>query len=75
MVTLVLGIGNTLLTDEGVGVRAVQYLQDYYADLPDTEYLDGGTLFLLRVGITVRLQVTGECSHDYDRTSCYQIAY
>ena len=44
METLVLGIGNTLLTDEGVGVHAVQYLKDHYANLPDTEYLDGGTL-------------------------------
>jgi hydrogenase maturation protease len=44
MDTLVLGIGNTLLTDEGVGVHAVQYLKEHYTDLPDTEYLDGGTL-------------------------------
>ena len=44
MDTLVLGIGNTLLTDEGVGVHAIQYLKDHYANLPDTEYLDGGTL-------------------------------
>jgi len=44
MDTLVLGIGNTLLTDDGVGVHAVQYLKDHYTHLPDTEYLDGGTL-------------------------------
>ena len=46
MDTLVLGIGNTLLTDDGVGVHAVQYLKDHYTHLPDTEYLDGGTLSL-----------------------------
>ena len=44
MRTLVLGIGNTLLSDEGVGVHAVRYLQQHHADEPDTEYLDGGTL-------------------------------
>ncbi len=44
METLVLGIGNTLLTDEGVGVHAIQYLKTHYANLPNTEYLDGGTL-------------------------------
>jgi len=44
METLVLGIGNTLLTDEGVGVHAIQFLKTHYANLPNTEYLDGGTL-------------------------------
>lgn len=42
MKTLVLGIGNTLLADEGAGVHAMQFLKDRY-DLPDTEFLDGGT--------------------------------
>ena len=39
---LVLGIGNTLMRDEGVGVHAVRLLQD--AELPaGVECLDGGT--------------------------------
>lgn len=42
--TLVLGIGNTLLGDEGAGVHALHSLQARAADLPDIEYLDGGTL-------------------------------
>jgi hydrogenase maturation protease len=41
--TLVLGVGNVLLADEGAGVHAMRYLQDHY-DLPDTTYLDAGTL-------------------------------
>lgn len=41
--TLVLGVGNTLLADEGAGVHAMRYLKDHY-DLPDTTYLDAGTL-------------------------------
>ena len=44
MSTLVLGIGNTLLTDEGIGVHATRFIYDNHADLPDTHYLDGGTL-------------------------------
>ncbi|MDM8000030.1 MAG: HyaD/HybD family hydrogenase maturation endopeptidase [Dehalococcoidia bacterium] len=40
--TLVLGIGNILLRDEGVGVRVVEALQRM--ELPgDVEVLDGGT--------------------------------
>jgi hydrogenase maturation protease len=39
---LVLGIGNTLLRDEGVGVRVIEALCEYL--LPDTiELVDGGT--------------------------------
>lgn len=41
--TLVLGIGNTLLTDEGAGVHAVYHLQQRHAR-PDVQCLDGGTL-------------------------------
>ena len=41
--TLVLGVGNILLADEGAGVHAMHYLQDHY-DLHDTTYLDAGTL-------------------------------
>jgi hydrogenase maturation protease len=43
---LVLGLGNILLTDEGLGVRAVERLAADY-DLPaNVEVLDGGTLGL-----------------------------
>lgn len=42
--TLVLGIGNTLMTDESAGVRVVEYLQARNPDLADVLWLDGGTL-------------------------------
>jgi hydrogenase maturation protease len=42
--TLVLGIGNNLLSDEGVGVHVIRYLADHFPELPDTELMDGGTL-------------------------------
>jgi hydrogenase maturation protease len=44
--TLVLGLGNILLGDEGVGVRVVERLDALY-DFPEgTQVLDGGTLAL-----------------------------
>ncbi len=53
--TLVLGIGNTLLADEGVGVRSVEAMRLQCHDFVDIEYLDGGTLsFTLAVPV-------GEC--------------
>jgi hydrogenase maturation protease len=39
---LILGIGNILLRDEGVGVRVIEYLQTQPAD-PGVELVDGGT--------------------------------
>ena len=42
--TLVLGIGNTLLSDEGLGIHLLHYLRSNYPDLPGVTYLDGGTL-------------------------------
>ena len=42
--TLVLGVGNVLLSDEGAGVHAMQYLADHYEDLPETRFIDAGTL-------------------------------
>lgn len=43
MRTVVLGIGNTILSDEGVGVRAAEALQERF-ELPEgVEVIDGGT--------------------------------
>jgi len=55
--TLILGVGNTLLSDEGAGIHALNQLQSYYPDNPQLTFLDGGTLsFTLAVWIE-------ECSH------------
>ena len=40
---VVLGIGNILLTDEGVGVRTIEALERDYVLPPDVEVIDGGT--------------------------------
>lgn len=53
MHVLILGIGNTLLADEGVGVAAMHRLAADYADDSDIECVDGGTLsFTLAVPIS-----------------------
>ena len=42
--TLVLGIGNTLLSDEGSGIHLLRHLQQQDASHEEVTYLDGGTL-------------------------------
>ena len=48
--TLVLGIGNTLLTDEGVGIHVIDHLVASYPNEPGVTYLDGGTLSFTLAG-------------------------
>ena len=43
---LVLGVGNILLKDEGVGVKVVEKLQSTYGFSPNVELMDGGTVGL-----------------------------
>ncbi|ALP40121.1 HyaD/HybD family hydrogenase maturation endopeptidase [Aeromonas schubertii] len=43
MNTLILGVGNLLLSDEAVGVRIVEALERDYRFAPGTLLLDGGT--------------------------------
>ncbi len=42
--TLVLGMGNTLLQDDGAGVHVARLLRTQVGDTPDAEFLDAGTL-------------------------------
>jgi hydrogenase maturation protease len=42
----VLGLGNILLTDEGVGVHAVNAIKQRYTFSPEIELIDGGTMGL-----------------------------
>jgi hydrogenase maturation protease len=44
--TLVLGLGNILMRDEGVGVRVVERLLERYEFPAEVQVLDGGTLGL-----------------------------
>jgi hydrogenase maturation protease len=40
---LVLGVGNILLKDEGLGVRAVEYMLERYSPHAGVSFVDGGT--------------------------------
>jgi hydrogenase maturation protease len=54
---VVLGLGNTLNRDEGVGVQALSFLTARLGPHPDIEILDGGTL-----GLNL-LPLVESCSH------------
>ena len=41
---LILGVGNILFTDEGIGVRALEWLQAHYVFPENVTLVDGGTL-------------------------------
>lgn len=47
---LILGVGNILLRDEGIGVRAVEYLQDQYIWPEHVRLLEGGTQGMMLMG-------------------------
>lgn len=48
--TLVLGIGNSIMQDDGIGVRVIQRLQDECSNFSLVEFLDGGTLGFNLIG-------------------------
>jgi hydrogenase maturation protease len=48
---LVLGVGNILLTDEGVGIRVIESIQKRYAFPDNVSVLDGGVLGLSLLGV------------------------
>ena len=48
--TLVLGIGNTLLCDEGIGIHVIDSLRQQHPAAQDVRYLDGGTLSFTLAG-------------------------
>lgn len=50
MKTLILGIGNTLLTDEGVGIHVLHALEPRLVESPEITLLDGGTLSFTLAG-------------------------
>ena len=47
---LILGIGNSLLRDEGAGIHALNRLRGQLADRDDITFLDGGTLSFTLAG-------------------------
>ncbi|OOG22439.1 peptidase M52 [Thioalkalivibrio denitrificans] len=51
--TLVLGLGNTLLQDEGIGVHVIGELARLGPDASGVDYVDGGTLSFTLAGVIV----------------------
>lgn len=43
---LVLGIGNLIMSDDGVGIKVIHHLQERYRFPEEVELMDGGTLGL-----------------------------
>ncbi len=54
---VILGIGNTLNHDEGLGVHALDFIKEKIKDNSEIEIIDGGTL-----GLNL-LQLVESCSH------------
>ncbi|MFQ3574119.1 MAG: HyaD/HybD family hydrogenase maturation endopeptidase [Thermodesulfovibrionales bacterium] len=46
MRTALIGLGNILLSDEGIGVHAINLIRQRYAFEPEIDIIDGGTLGL-----------------------------
>jgi hydrogenase maturation protease len=48
---IILGVGNLLFTDEGVGIRVAEALQDRYEFPENVRVVDGGTLGMNLLGV------------------------
>ena len=46
MQTFIIGMGNTLLSDHGAGIYALNFLKNFHSDIPGTKYLNGEFLEL-----------------------------
>lgn len=47
---LVLGVGNILLQDEGIGIHLLKFMEKFFPAFPDVTYVDGGTLSFTLAG-------------------------
>ncbi len=41
--TIVLGLGNPLMGDEGIGIKLIEMLQSVSGDFPEADFVDAGT--------------------------------
>lgn len=62
--TIVVGLGNVLMRDEGIGIRVVELLQEQAARFPDVDFVDGGTggMSLLHLIANRRKAVILDCA-------------
>jgi hydrogenase maturation protease len=74
---MILGVGNLLFTDEGVGVRVAEALQDRYEFPENVKVVDGGTLGMNLLGIiseTDHLIVVDAVRNNDDPGTLYRLA-
>ena len=68
--TLILGLGNALLADEGVGVEVIRRLEAELGHRDDLIFLDGGTLsFTLAAAIAAGRRVSIQIITRFDPIS------
>ncbi len=48
---MILGVGNILLSDEGVGIRVIEYLDKHYEFADNVSVIDGGVLGINLMGV------------------------
>ncbi len=54
--TLILGLGNILYADEGIGVRTAEFLYNNYDFFPHVPIVDGGTQGMALLGVVEQAQ-------------------
>ena len=74
---IILGVGNLLFTDEGVGVRVAEALQDRYEFPENVKVVDGGTLGMNLLGLisdTDHLIVVDAVRNNNEPGTLYRLA-
>ncbi|MCD6393497.1 MAG: hydrogenase maturation protease [Planctomycetes bacterium] len=63
--TIVLGLGNPLMGDEGIGIKLIEMLQSASGDFPEADFVDAGTggMSLLHLISDRRKAVIIDCAH------------
>ncbi|KJS28457.1 MAG: hypothetical protein VR64_24575 [Desulfatitalea sp. BRH_c12] len=73
----ILGVGNILLTDEGIGVRVIEQLANRYDFDPNVELVDGGVLGIRLMGVISQsdILIVVDAVHNNDEPgSLYRLA-
>ena len=63
---LVLGVGNILFTDEGLGVRCIEHMQEKFTFSDNVTLMDGGTLGTKLMGPILESDYLFVCDADGD---------
>ncbi len=63
--TIVLGLGNPLMGDEGIGIKLIEMLQSASGDFPEADFVDAGTggMSLLHLIAGRKKAIIIDCAH------------